>query len=287
MGQWKQKSLGGWGGWVVALAGLVLLVGGAGRGGNEPVRLERVVQAQLPLRAVVARVDLSTGGVEVVSLPAGGLTGEAVWGTTLETVSAVAEREHLMVAINGDFFRAERTVDAEGVAARNQYVRGKRAMPTGNAVSGGKVWAKSAQPLPMLVVSREGRVSIVRQKEVPAGAREVVSGNRMLVEQGKAMLEHKESDLRAPRTAVGLSEDGNELILVVVDGRSILSRGCTLGEMADFMAGLGAFTALNLDGGGSSAMVSGGGDGKVELLNSPSDGQERPVANVLGVRKKK
>jgi len=84
---------------------------------------------------------------------------------------------------------------------------------------------------------------------------------------------------RHPRTAVGVTRDGR-LLLVVVDGRQEpYSAGMTLPELAWLMSLLGAEEALNLDGGGSTAMVV---EGKV--VNRPSDATgERPVANVLGV----
>jgi exopolysaccharide biosynthesis protein len=45
---------------------------------------------------------------------------------------------------------------------------------------------------------------------------------------------------------------------VVCDGRSAREAGLTLIELALFMAALGCRQALNLDGGGSTALVSGG-----------------------------
>ena len=71
---------------------------------------------------------------------------------------------------------------------------------------------------------------------------------------------------RQPRTAIGATADG-KLILLVCDGRNMRgSAGFTLAELADKLIALGAVDAVNLDGGGSSTMVS---DGKV--LNRPSD----------------
>jgi exopolysaccharide biosynthesis protein len=50
------------------------------------------------------------------------------------------------------------------------------------------------------------------------------------------------------------------------------------------MLRLGCTEALNLDGGGSSVLaVRNGAGGKFHLLNEPTDGRERAVANVLGV----
>ena len=84
---------------------------------------------------------------------------------------------------------------------------------------------------------------------------------------------------RHPRTALGLSQDNKTLYLVVVDGRTSLSVGMTCAELATLLKGLGAYHAANLDGGGSSAMyVAGQG-----VVNRPSDGSERVVANHLAV----
>lgn len=80
---------------------------------------------------------------------------------------------------------------------------------------------------------------------------------------------------RHPRTAIGFND--MYFFLLVVDGRQKdLSIGMTLGELADFMLKLGCTEAMNLDGGGSSTFWL---DGKI--MNSPSDGRERRIANGL------
>ena len=85
-----------------------------------------------------------------------------------------------------------------------------------------------------------------------------------------------------PRTAVGIDADGRKLLILVVDGRSAVSRGYTMVELADLMTALGAENALNLDGGGSSAMYTRAGTGEMAIVNEPSDGGERKVANGFG-----
>src|SRR5687768_6690112 len=86
------------------------------------------------------------------------------------------------------------------------------------------------------------------------------------------------SGVRHPRTAIGLSEDQRTLYLVVIDGRTG-PVGMTCPELAVFMRDLGAHYALNLDGGGSSTMwIRGRG-----VVNTPSDGTPRTVANHLGI----
>lgn len=79
-----------------------------------------------------------------------------------------------------------------------------------------------------------------------------------------------------PRTAVGVI-DTNHLVFVVADGREEgYSRGLTLPELAEVFTGLGAGTAYNLDGGGSSTMYFQG-----SVINKPSNGGERGVSDIL------
>ncbi|MFC1549953.1 phosphodiester glycosidase family protein [Candidatus Neomarinimicrobiota bacterium] len=67
-----------------------------------------------------------------------------------------------------------------------------------------------------------------------------------------------------PRTAIGYTSD-NHLIIMVVDGRQATSRGVSLEELAQMMKQLNCYEALNLDGGGSSAIIVNG-----KLLNRPA-----------------
>ena len=81
---------------------------------------------------------------------------------------------------------------------------------------------------------------------------------------------------RHPRTGIGYSEDKTKLYMVTVDGRQESSVGINLIELADFMINLGVHTGLNLDGGGSTTMLV-----RDKIVNDPSDGTERAVANGL------
>ncbi|MCI4062412.1 phosphodiester glycosidase family protein [Micromonospora sp. R77] len=88
----------------------------------------------------------------------------------------------------------------------------------------------------------------------------------------------------APRTSVGFTADGRKMIMMTVDGRQVDSRGVTQTELGRMMVELGAYTALNLDGGGSSTLLAREpGAATVQVENSPSDGSERPVPNGLAI----
>ena len=85
-----------------------------------------------------------------------------------------------------------------------------------------------------------------------------------------------------PRTAIGVSKDGSKVFAIVLDGRSADSHGMTLPELGQLFKDLGAYNAVNLDGGGSSAMIAreAGSDGPA-VWNTPSDGEVRSVADAL------
>ncbi|MEU6720964.1 phosphodiester glycosidase family protein [Nonomuraea sp. NPDC046802] len=112
----------------------------------------------------------------------------------------------------------------------------------------------------------------------------VIAGGVGLVRNGKVKITakldgHDSMNMilrRHPRTLLGLTKNGS-LILATIDGRSPgMTVGANFPEAAQFMRWLGAKQAINLDGGGSTAMVVGG-----KLVNRPSDGVERGVGDAL------
>jgi hypothetical protein len=128
---------------------------------------------------------------------------------------------------------------------------------------------------PYINISSDNKINITHIP--PTAPYNLISGTRYLVKDGKNFFatstnpEHI-TELH-PRTAAGYTVDG-KLILCVVDGRSENSAGITLRDLATVMIDAGAFLALELDGGGSSAMCVNGA-----VVNVPSDGAERPVIN--------
>lgn len=80
-----------------------------------------------------------------------------------------------------------------------------------------------------------------------------------------------------PRSLTGISEDGNLVVMAAVDGGSTLSSGVSYYEAADLMAALGCYNALDLDGGGSTAMYT----RHAGIVNRPRDGSERAIGNAL------
>jgi len=210
--------------------------------------------------AHVVRVDLDVRSLEVVA------TGAAERGLT---VSEFARGRHAVVAINGDYFDT----------ALN---------PIGLAMGDGIVWARANEQARReeVVAVGPGRVRIFPRAEPLREPKRwmtgAVAGWPMVVEDCApvAALPGSAHFTLAPhpRTAVGLSKRRRELLLVVADGRREGVPGLTLPELAALMVEVGACTALNLDGGGSSALWV-----RDRIVNWPSDGMERKVTNHLGV----
>ena len=189
-----------------------------------------------------------------------------------ETTSDIAADNDAVFAINGDYygFRDTGIVIRNGVVYRDEGARQGLAFYTDGHV---EVYDETATTADQLVAD---------------GVWNTLSFGPALLEDGQVLagIDDVEVDTNfgnhsiqgeQPRTAVGVVDD-NHLVFVVVDGRSPgYSAGVTMTGLAEIMQGLGATTAYNLDGGGSSTMVFGG-----ELVNDPlGKDQERGTSDIL------
>jgi exopolysaccharide biosynthesis protein len=214
------------------------------------------------MHAHVVRVDLRQRSLRLVA------TNERDKGMVL---SEFARRYGAIVAVNGDYFDESMRVVGHARGSRGSWKNrsGSRNQPV---IGFGRRRAAIVRP-------------VSRTSSLPRWMKAAVSGWPMVVENCEPLtatqLPGSDSFTRAPhpRTAVGLSRDRRTLHLVVADGRREEVPGLTLEELGVFMRSeLAVCSGLNLDGGGSTEMIV---DGKI--VNRPSDGAERRVANHLGV----
>ena len=190
----------------------------------------------------------------------------------VENPSAIAEDNGAVFAINGDYygFRDSGIIIRNGVIYRDSGARTGLAFYLDGHVEVYDETATTAQEL------------------LDSGVWNTLSFGPAIVENGETVdgIESVEVDTNfgnhsiqgdQPRTAVGVIDD-NHLVFVVVDGRSPgYSKGVTLTGLADIMLGLGATTAYNLDGGGSTTMYFNG-----SLVNNPlGTGTERGTSDIL------
>jgi len=196
---------------------------------------------------------------------------DATYGKNVtETTSAIASESSAILAINGDFYGAQNS----GYVIRN-----------------GTIYRDTVSDSSQedLVMYSDGTFKIVTEGSVSAsdliakGAVQVLSFGPGLIENGKISVTSGEEVGKAmasnPRTAIGQISDLH-YVLVVSDGRTNESAGLSLTELAGFMQGLGANTAYNLDGGGSSTMVFNG-----KVINKPTTNgksiKERSVSDIV------
>jgi len=175
-------------------------------------------------------------------------------------------------AVNGDYygFRETGIVIRNGVAYRDAGAREGLAFHRDGTV---RVYDETATTAAQLVADGVWNTLSFGPAIVEAGA--VVAGIDSVEVDTNVGNHSIQGD--QPRTAVGVI-DSDHLVFVVVDGRAEgYSEGVTLPELAEIFVGLGAVTAYNIDGGGSSTMVFDGA-----LVNDPlGKGTERGTSDVL------
>lgn len=287
-------------------------------GGAVPVRWDRIpdaerglppsirvwggVNAELPLRIYLVEVDLADSTLTVTSQPAAGADRR-------ETPGDIARRTGACVLINGGYYWLDSNdrgrhigllAHADSVLASPldrlswQRVRYPVARATIGAARGGSPEIAWVSPGGRGVLrwdrpfdNRLGRPALPPDTAEAAvwPVRWAVQAGPMVVRDGEvSILREQEGFFDAyiprihPRSAVGLTAD-RRLLLVVVDGRQPHSRGVHLEELGAILADFGAEHAMNLDGGGSSALIVNG-----RLLNLPSGSEtEREVVSSIAV----
>ncbi|QYH35834.1 phosphodiester glycosidase family protein [Salinibacterium sp. M195] len=191
----------------------------------------------------------------------------------IDLTSSIAAEHDAIFAINGDYygFRDTGIVIRNGVVYRDEPARDGLAFSLDGSV---EVYDETTTSADQLIAD---------------GVWNTLSFGPAIVENGAVVagIENVEIDTNfgnhsiqgeQPRTAVGVIDD-NHLVFVVVDGRNPgYSAGVTLPGLAAIMQDLGATTAYNLDGGGSSTMYFNG-----TVINQPSNGGERETSDILYV----
>jgi len=186
-----------------------------------------------------------------------------------------------------DEMKMENTAGHEVIAGVNaDFFNMKNGTPLGPVVKEHRIIKDAGKGMNCFVgVSNTGKIVMgdslkftkcQNQLAEALGARPRLIDNGRLLPQDTGSL----SSIHHPRSAFGLI--GNKTILLVtVDGRQPqISNGISLTDLAKLMYWLGADNAVNLDGGGSTTMVTKDlQTSEYKVQNSPSGKMLRPVAN--------
>ncbi len=233
------------------------------------IHAETWVDSAVPAKIALVRIDLTSAEIALYT------TKESDRGIT---TSGFSVRRSAQVAINGDAFA----------------IAGYR--PRGLAIGDSTPWTNTQDTaqLSLFHMRRVGERTlavieppelVLAPDDLPEGTQGAIGGRPLLVRSGAVESNFDCADpvtlacQRAPRSALGLSGDGNTMWLATVDGWQAGSIGLTAAELGAFLSARGAAWAMALDGGSSAAMVIDG-----TLVTHPSDGIERTVANHLGVK---
>jgi len=241
--------------------------------GVEWLRAETRKPRPLQVRAV--RIDLQEPGIRfIVTPPNGDAPGEVSGRTSKQFLKEFG----CQLAINASFFHGK-------------FREGGPQDIAGLAISCGERYSKP-EKFAALLIRKDNKAWI----DIPpwdgkrvAEAYNAVAGDTFLLKDGRIPKESMAKRSHAPfkqhpRTAAGITKDGRYLILMTIDGRQEgYSEGATKVETAEWLRKLGAWDALNFDGGGSTNLVIQGPDGQPKLVNHPRSTWLRPCASHLGV----
>jgi Phosphodiester glycosidase len=137
-----------------------------------------------------------------------------------------------------------------------------------------------------------GHTVTLSESMAPYGIGQVqtgLSGGAYLVQNGQMAVPVQaggENNVLEPSIGLGVSQDGTHAFMAVLDGRASENQavGLTRPQFAQWMLAHGAYNAIEFDSGGSAEMVGRlPGQQQMSVLNTRSDGQERPVADGLFV----
>ena len=187
----------------------------------------------------------------------------------------------VLAGVNGDFASTNGTYLPHGVL----YRRGVAVKPA---------FSVGATTSTVFAVMKDGTACVMNQTQFAQINRndilEAIGGQQPLLSNGYTM---SNDAVMNPRTAVGVSREKNRVFLLVVDGRrDDYSIGASYPMLARMLLAMGAYDAINLDGGGSSTFViktstvMPATQNSFTTLNRPTDNAgDRAVANGIAIVK--
>ncbi len=222
-----------------------------------------------PMRGYAVRIRLDTNGLRFFATPG---NGDAPGDTFGLKTSTFLSRYRCQVAINASPFSPIHKEEGQPQTIESL------------TISEGQIVSPARTSYPALLITKDNQVKIAQPPFDLKGVHTAVCGFGIVLQSGKVLPGGKDVH---PRTAAGVSQDGTTLYLLVIDGRQPgYSQGATTAEVGQWLAALGAYDGINLDGGGTSTLVI-EHDGRPKVINRPihdrKPGTERVAASHLGV----
>lgn len=237
-----------------------------------------------PIMLHIVTIDLMAPGIQVLVTPAS--PKFANQATAARTTSQFVQEFDVQLAVNASFFFPFR----EDAPWDFYPHSGDRTIPVGLAISNGNSYTSPQAGWAVLCFAANHTAQILASGICPAQTQQAVAGSGVIVANGQPKISDAAGDraYNYSRTVVALDKAGTKLWLILVDDKQpTYSEGITLDAIANIATHLGADSAINLDGGGSTTLVA-TINRKPTVLNAPIHTKvpmrERVVANHLGFR---
>ena len=249
------------------------------------IQYDRIIwQQPRPVVLHLATIDLTQSNLGILVSPSS--PGPNNTAIKAMTTSEFLTHYQLQLAVNASFFYKFQEDSPWAYYPKS----GDPVNVVGQTISSGKFYPNTASKLdwPIICFDRRNQVQILPNPTCPKGIQQAVSGNEILLFDGKPLSTKQAIDGDKPYARTVLAHDklGKKLWIIVVDGKQpSYSEGVKLAELIPLLQSLGADRAINLDGGGSTTMVAATSEGP-KPLNAPIQNKipmnQRPIANHIG-----
>ena len=234
------------------------------------IELARLENEDIPLIATIAKIELKTQSLKIIN------TEKTRFNKTgfvlAETTMNFAKRHDTNLAINANFF----TFKCSFLDALYK--------PLGLYITEGNVLSNAHPDFAHIVFSSNSFPLILSEPiNEEASFMCAIAGFNQVLKNGRILITGKSKKMDS-RTLIGINERKDILIILCIDGeRKKISEGATLMYATKIMQRLGAYEAIELDGGGSSTLIA-KIDGMQHQLVPSSKRQFRKVATNLGFK---
>lgn len=208
----------------------------------EGIQYAKEEYSKLPLIIHILKIDLKNKNINIVNTPPDRFKESGK--VYPETVMSFAKRENTEAAMNACFFKYRTPLDRIYASL-------------GIHIHKGEILSPPIPRLASLCFTKDRLVFITSNQNKTSFPSEIiyaVSGFNKILENGKAV--NLKNEVPDSRTIAGTDIEKKILFVLFAEGENkYKSRGVSISEAVFLMQKLGAFEAIQLDGGGSSSLV--------------------------------
>ena len=232
------------------------------------IELARLANEAYPLIATIAKIDLKNPSLTIINTEKARFKKGFVLA---ETTLSFAKRNDTNLAINANFFTFKCSFLDSLYKPLGLYINDYSVLSNAHSDFAHLIFSANKEPLI--------QQSFDTSSDVMCG----IAGFNQVLKDGKIVITGKSKKIDS-RTLIGINKTKDILFLLCVDGeRKKISEGATLIKATKIMKEIGAYEAIELDGGGSSTLIA-KINGKQHQLIPSSKKQFRKVATNLGFK---